>query len=280
MPNDALETITSLTNPRIKALVKLRQARARREANLLVAEGRREVTRATDAGLEPRQWFICPSQFGRTGEAWLAAHPKFRRAEGFEVTEPVMAKASYRQHPEGVLATFEPPAWEVDAVLDAAGDQAVWLVAAGWEKPGNLGAVARSASAMGAAGIVVAGGACDPWNPNAIRASTGAVFSLPIVEMSEVDAIRALQDRSIAITVATDEAATPIDRCDLTGRRAIVIGAEDRGVSEALREAADAAVSIPMADSLTDSLNASVAAGVALYECMRQRRATEGENRG
>ena len=271
-----VQKIASTTNARIKALVKLRRAGARREAGVLIAEGMREVERALGAGLEPTAWYVCPGVLGWDVESIVESLPGLRQAAGFELGEAALAKASYREHPEGLIATFRLPMWEPATLLADASASAVWVVAAGWEKPGNLGALARSAEAMGVEGIIVAGGRCDPWNPNAIRASTGAVFSLPILDMTDDDARTTLGEHGLRIIAATDEAPTPCDAADLSGKVAIVIGTEDAGLERVWREAADLAVSIPMVGRLTDSLNASVSGGIMLYECLRQRRREAG----
>src|SRR5262249_49322719 len=149
--------------------------------------------------------------------------------EGEQVSERVLAKMAYRAEPEGVLAVVEAPARE----LPRGGT--LYLVAVGIEKPGNLGAMARTAEAAGADALVVAEGQADVWNPNAIRASTGAVFTLPVVEGS-LDDVRGLGVQLVAAAVG---AATPYTAADLTQRTAIVVGAEDEGLDERWRAAAD-----------------------------------------
>ncbi len=156
--------ITSPDNPRVKEVLRLRRSRERRRAGLFVAEGPREVARAREAGLTLRAVYHAP--------ALLDWH------EGEEVDERVLAKMSYRAEPEGVLAVVEIPRRELPP------GATLLLVAVGIEKPGNLGAMARTAEAAGADALLVADARSDPWNPNAIRASTGAVFTLPVVEVT------------------------------------------------------------------------------------------------
>ena len=172
---------------------------------------------------------------------------------------------AYRASPEGVLAVVEAPRRE----LPRGGS--LYLVAVGIEKPGNLGAMARSADAAGADALVVAEAEADPWNPNAIRASTGAVFTLPVVEAS-LDDVRGLGVQLVAAVVGRAGARTPTPTC--TRPTAIVVGAEDKGLDERWREAADVAVSIPMAGRTADSLNTATAASVLLFEAVRQRALT------
>jgi TrmH family RNA methyltransferase len=146
-------------------------------------------------------------------------------------------------------------------------DGTLYLAAVGIEKPGNLGAMARTAAAAGADALLVADAASDPWNPNAIRASTGAVFTLPIVEAT-LDEVRALPGDLVA---TEPTAPTPYTEADLTGPLTIAIGAEDAGLPTSWLDAADRRVSIPLASTSTDSLNAATAAAILLFETRRQR---------
>jgi RNA methyltransferase, TrmH family len=173
----------------------------------------------------------------------------------------VLAKMTYRAEPEGVLAVVEVPRRE----LPTSGS--LYLVAVGIEKPGNLGAMARTADAAGADALVVAEAQADPWNPNAIRASTGAVFSLPVVEAT-LDDVKSLPTRLVA---ATPTASVAYTATDLAAPTALAIGAEDAGLPPAWLEAADLAVSIPLRDAAVDSLNAATAAAIILFEARRQR---------
>jgi TrmH family RNA methyltransferase len=239
--------ITSVDNPRVKEVVRLRKGRERRRAGLFVAEGPREVERARGAGLRIHATYFAPSLL-----AW---------DEGEEVDERVLRKMSYRAEPEGVLAVVEIPRRELPP------ESTLLLVAVGIEKPGNLGAMARTADAAGADALLVGDARSDPWSPNAIRASTGAVFTLPIVDVTAEDVAR-LPHRRVAATLG---AATPHTREDYTGRTAFLVGAEDAGLPPAWRALADAEVEIPMRGATADSLNASAAAAVLLYEAVRQR---------
>jgi TrmH family RNA methyltransferase len=181
--------------------------------------------------------------------------------EGEPVSPRVLARMAYRAEPEGVIAVVEVPARELPR------DGTLYLVAAGIEKPGNLGAMARSAEAAGADALVVAEARADIWNPNAIRASTGAVFTLPVVEASLED----ITGLPVAIVAAEVNAPTSYTDADLAQPVALVVGAEDSGLGADWLAAADERVSIPVADGSTDSLNAATAAAVILFEAVRQR---------
>jgi RNA methyltransferase, TrmH family len=246
-----LSVITSVDNPRVKDVVRLRKGRARRAEGLFVAEGPREVTRARAAGLTLVATYFAPALI-----AW---------EDGEEVDERVLRKMTYRTEPEGVVAIVEIPARTLPE------DSTLLLVAVGIEKPGNLGAMARTADVAGADALLVGDAECDPWNPNAIRASTGSVFSLPIIETTATD-VAALPHTKIAATV---DASAPFTALDYTGATAFLVGAEDRGLEAAWRELAEASVAIPMREgAAADSLTASTAAAVLLYEAVRQRTAT------
>jgi RNA methyltransferase, TrmH family len=180
-----------------------------------------------------------------------------------EVSARVLAKMAYRGEPEGVLGVFEIPQRELPV------EPTLILVAVRIEKPGNLGAMARTADAAGADALLVADAAADPWNPNAIRASTGAVFTLPILDAT-LDDVRALPVQTVAAVVA---APTPYTGADLTLPTALVVGAEDEGLDAAWCEAADLQVSVPMSARTADSLNAATTAAILLFEAVRQRSA-------
>jgi TrmH family RNA methyltransferase len=239
--------ITSVDNPRVKEVLRLRKARERRRSGLFVAEGPREVGRARDAGLRIHQTYFAPSLL-----PW---------DDGEEVDERVLRKMSYRAEPEGVLAVVEIPqrATPENATL--------LLVAVGIEKPGNLGAMARTADAAGADALLVGDATSDPWNPNAIRASTGSVFTLPIVDTTADDA-RNLPHTKVAATLGAHARHTDPD---YTKPTAFLVGAEDTGLPAAWRTLADVEVEIPMHGRTADSLNAGTAAAVLLYEAVRQR---------
>ena len=262
--------ITSLQNPRVKALVKLRDQRGRRAAGLFVAEGRREVERAIAAGLRVQSVWVCEELLGALGL------PISNETEVVAVPAAVFRKIAYVREPEGVLAVCEPPAWSIDA-LTSAGTSTLDFVAVGTEKPGNLGAMVRTADSAGCRCVLSAGTAVDAMNPNAIRASTAAVFTMPTVSLSEAEAIDYLVQQKIRVIAAVVDGEVEHDQADYTGACAVVIGPEDRGLSEPWRVAAEqtggATVRIAMAGRSVDSLNASVAAGVLLFEAVRQRRA-------
>jgi TrmH family RNA methyltransferase len=241
--------ITSVDNPRVKDVLRLRKSRERRASGLFLAEGPREVERALAAGLAVQATYVAPELL----PAW--PHP----AE--EVSARVLARMSYRAEPEGVLAVVEAPR---RALPEA---PTLVLVAVGIEKPGNLGAMARTADAAGADALLVADAQADPWNPNAIRSSTAAVFTLPVVQTTR-DEVAALPLRRVAAVVGAERRHTD---ADLAAPVALLVGPEDAGLDDTWRAIADEAVAIPMRGSTADSLNAATAAAILLYEAVRQR---------
>jgi TrmH family RNA methyltransferase len=239
--------ITSPDNPRVKEVLRLRKSRERRRSGLFIAEGPREVDRVRAAGLTVHATYFAPELV-----AW---------DEGEEVSAQVLARMAYRAEPEGVLAVVQIPQREMPP------DATLVLIAVGIEKPGNLGAMARTADAAGADALFIGDANADPWNPNAIRASTGAVFTLPIAEVT-LDDVRALSLQKIAAVVNAPRRYT---EADLTRPTAFIVGSEDKGLDDAWRTLADENVSIPMNPRTADSLNAATSAAVLLFEAVRQR---------
>jgi TrmH family RNA methyltransferase len=263
--------LTSLDNPRLKQVIRLRKHRDRREMGLFVAEGRREVARAAEAGLEVVEVYLCPEVARVRYDELVREVPGIGEASLFEITPPLLSKVAYIENPEGVMAVVRSRGWGFEDLPPPAATD-LFLVAAGINKPGNLGAMARTAAAGGVTALL-ADAEVDAMNPNAIRASTGAVFTLPILEAGSEELLGFLKSRKARVVVGTPEAERAYTDTNLTGPLAIVIGAEDQGVPEVWRRAATDLVSIPMAAGVVDSLNASNTAAVLLFEALRQRRA-------
>ncbi|MFG0249705.1 MAG: TrmH family RNA methyltransferase [Phycisphaeraceae bacterium JB051] len=266
--------ITSPNNPRIKAVAKLLQSRQRRKSGMFLVERDREITRALASGFRLTEFYWCPRLWP---QEW-SPREVFDLGDipVIEVADSVLTKMTVSQNPQGVLAVFEQRAIGAEQLFTK-DSNGLWLVTVGIEKPGNLGAMARTAESAGCTGMLV----CTPdgtadadlYNPNAIRASTGAVFSLPMACMNESDAIGMLRKNGVQIVTTSDRAQTSWDKVDYAQPTAIVIGPEDTGLSQMWLEAGDGLlpVSIPMRGENCDSLNASVAAGILLYEAVRQR---------
>lgn len=261
--------IDSVSNPLVKRLVRLRERRARDAEGVALVEGAREVVRALAGGWRPRLIATCPA---------LASPDAVAHAEAFEVpgvervalSAAAFAKVSLRQHPDGVVALFEAPAvgladlpWPADGL---------YLVADGLEKPGNLGALLRTADAAAVDAVFVTGRGTDLHNPNVIRASMGSLFARPVLAV-EPEALRpALRRHGVRLVVTTPHADRDLWDADLRGPTAIVLGTEHEGLAPAWLAAADERVRVPM-QGLADSLNVATTGALLLFEARRQRRA-------
>lgn len=272
--------ISSATNPRLKATIALRNPPDRKAAGLFLCEGRRAIGRALSAELVPVDFFHAPEITGQsteTLESWL---PQLRlvppTAGVYELPATLLEKIAYLNEPEGLVAVFRQPRWSLEAVTArASGEPLLVLICVGIEKPGNLGAMIRSVAAAGAHGLLLTGGPIDPFNPNVIRSSTGAIFELPVLSLDDHTLLTWLRAQRVQILAATPEATRSYTDVDMRGPTALLIGAEATGVPyEWLRHAQEtgACVGIPMAtDTVVDSLNAAVSAAVLLFEAVRQR---------
>jgi len=258
--------IKSRQNPRIKALARLKTKKGRREAGAFLVEGPREIARAlASERVRPELLVVDPANLSPEEAEILAAHPELPR---LEVAPAVMEKLAYREHPGGLLLVTRAEPLSLEAL--PLNDPPLVLVAVGLEKPGNLGAVFRSADAAGAA-VVVADPRVEPFAPQTIRASTGTVFSVPFA-LAPGEAVRSwLREKGLFVVATSPAAKTLYWDADLKGPAAILIGPEESGLEPAWLAAADQTVRVPMRGR-ADSLNASVTAALLLYEALRQRR--------
>lgn len=262
--------IDSPANPRLKAAAALRERKGRDESGLMLVEGARELARALAAGVVARTLLVREGPLDPAETAWVEGFAA-RGAERLELSARAFAKLAYRDPPEtGVLAVVALPARPL-AGLEPRGPGPV-LVLDGAEKPGNLGAVLRSADAAGAACVLTAGKGADWGNPNLLRASLGTLFALPVGGGTEDEVAAWLAARGIRTVAATPEAEAPYDREDLTGKLALVLGSEADGLTPGWKRRVDRRVAIPMG-GVADSLNLAQAATVLLFEALRQRRA-------
>ncbi len=263
--------ISSVHNPKVKQMLLLQQkSSARRQAGLFVVEGKRELMHAMEAGYEVESLFFCPSLMEQpVGLDELTA--QCPRRMQFEVTQQVYAKMAYRGTTEGVMAVMKVRNLRLED-LDL-GDSPLLMVLEAVEKPGNLGAVLRSADAAKADAVVICDPLTDIYNPNLIRSSIGAVFSVPCVACTSEECISFLKGKGIRILTAQLQDSRLYYDTDMRQATAIVMGTESTGLTNVWREAADAHIRIPMLGRL-DSLNVSVSAAILLFEAVRQRQAT------
>ena len=232
---------------------------------MFVVEGPPLVERALAEGHHPVEVFYDPTRFdpGPLTGATL-----------FSCSNEVLSRASYRASDEGVIAVYRQFALGLDVL--SPGALPLMLVAEGLEKPGNLGAILRTADAVDADAVIVVDPEIDPFNPNVVRSSTGALFSVPIAVAGLDTVADWLQQRGIQLVAADPTADQDLWSVDLTAPCALLVGSEHRGLSEQARKVAGTLVSIPMRGA-ADSLNASVTAALLAYEAIRQRRASRSD---
>jgi len=254
--------IESPSNRRILEAARLKKRRERRDRSRFLVEGTREVQRAVGARIPILEVFLCP-ELASPATAALVDDVVASDVPIITVSAMAFEKLSMRQNPDGIVAVAA--IWSPDP--DGLARDLV-LVAEAIEKPGNLGAMLRTADATGAA-LLIADPAVDVFNPNVVRASQGALFSVPFAVMDAPAAVT-WADAHGPVYVATPDAPTVYWEEDLSGPLSIVIGSEHAGVSAAW-DGVGTPVRIPMAGA-ADSLNASVSAAVMLYEAVRQRR--------
>ena len=255
--------ITSLQNPRVKHIVRLRdEKRQRRADRLMLVEGYDEIQLALSAGHRPRTIFSAPELLSRQIDM------NYVDAEHMTVTRAVFEKMSYRENPDGWLAVFPIPQVSLDDLKLS--DLPLVIVAESVEKPGNLGAILRTADAAGVDALLVCDARVDLWNPNVVRASRGAVFSVATVECDNSSALDWLKKHAIRILAATPSADEVYSSIDLRQPVGIAIGTEDEGLSDFWMSHADTQVRIPMMGRV-NSLNVSVSTALIVYEAVRQR---------
>jgi RNA methyltransferase, TrmH family len=253
--------ITSLQNPRVKHIVRLRDdKRRRREEGLMLVEGYDEIRLALAARHRPSTLLSAPELTTLEMDAVGAERITVKRA--------VFEKMSYRENPDGWLAVFPIPRVSLDDLTLS--DAPLVIVAESVEKPGNLGAILRTADAAYVDALLVCDPRVDLWNPNVVRASRGAVFSIPAVECDNESAWEWLKRRGIRVLAATPAAQTLYWAVDLRQPVAIAVGTEDEGLSEFWMSHADVKVKIPMLGRV-NSLNVSVSTALIVYEAVRQR---------
>ena len=262
--------ITSPANARLRSLVALRRRRSREEAGLTLIEGYDELSLALDAGVVPRTVYHCPELMLDPA----AQQDVVRRVQALgsgtqQLGRAAFEKVAYREGPDGFLAV-------VDSVVRSCAELSVGpapmvLVCQGVEKPGNLGAMLRTADAAGVEAVVAVDPVTDWGNPNLVRASKGTVFSVPVASASTAEALKWLSDNGIPLAATTPDTDLYYTDVDYTGPMAIAVGAEKYGLTDDLLAAAEYRIRIPMVGR-ANSLNVAASAAVVIYEAVRQRR--------
>jgi TrmH family RNA methyltransferase len=256
--------ITSLQNPRVKYIVKLREKRQRDRDGLMLVEGFYDLKMALASGLWPQTIFIAPD---------LADEklPPGIDAETLTVSREVFEKMSYRDNPDGWLAVFPVPVRKFDTLTLS---QSPFLILAeSVEKPGNLGAILRTADAAGVDGLIVCDPRTDVFNPNVVRASRGTLFTVPTVQSTNQVALDWLKSKNIKIIAATPHTDFLYSDLDLSQPLVIAVGTEDEGLTDFWMQNSDLQVKIPMMGKV-NSLNVSTSTAILAYEVVRQRQKT------
>jgi RNA methyltransferase, TrmH family len=251
--------IRSPGNDRIKRLARLRQQAHRDAERVFPVEEIRVFGRALESGHHPAEIYWCPD---------LADEPVVAGVPAISISPEALERASYRSNPEGLIALF--PYFDLDLDVIEPGRDPLILIAEGIEKPGNLGAMLRVADAAGLNGMVVVDSKVDPFNPNVVRASTGALFVVPMAQAAPGDVVDWLSGNGIRSVATVVAAGDPLWQVDLQGPLAIWVGSEAEGLTAAMVDEADQLVTIPTMGRV-DSLNASVSAAIVVFEAIRQR---------
>mgnify|MGYP003294461105 CR=1 FL=1 len=268
-----IESITSAQNPKIKDLLALQEkSKERRKKGLFVVEGRRELLHCIESGFEPYTLFICRDIISDQDLDAIVKAIEVRfgglQVQIIEIPQHLYDKVAYRGGTEGVIAELRCREMNLESLRLKENPLVVVLESV--EKPGNLGAVLRSADASGVDAVIVCDPLTDMYNPNLIRSSIGAIFTVPIATASSEDTIKWLKANNIKIYTAQLQDSEWNYDTDMKGGTAIVMGTEATGLTDAWRKAADAHIKIPMLGKL-DSLNVSVSAAIRMFEAVRQR---------
>jgi TrmH family RNA methyltransferase len=259
--------IASPSNERIKAAVRLRDREERDRTGLTIVDGVREIARACDAGARIESAFVSDPLLSPAGRE-LVDRLRGSGVTTITTSETAFRKVAFGDRGEGIVVVVrQPPHGLADLALPA--DPLV-VVLESVEKPGNLGAALRSADGAGADALIVADPITDLFNPNAIRASIGTAFSVPVAAGASEEVKAFLAEQTIRVVAARPDATTDYTDVDLTGSVAILLGSEASGLSDAWSGQGVVRVRVPMA-GIADSLNVSITSAVLLYEARRQR---------
>jgi TrmH family RNA methyltransferase len=263
--------LTSHRNPRFRDVLSLRESSERRKRHQILVDGSREIERAITGGVRPVEAWVSFDRVEQSGAGAQSALAAVRDAATplVEVSPDLIARLAYGDRDDGIVLVAETPSVSIERL--SLGPAPLIAVVEGVEKPGNLGAILRSADGASVDALIVADPSTDAFNPNVIRASLGTVFSLPVAVASSGVVLEWLIQRSVRIVAARVEGSVDYADADLTGAVAIALGSEARGLSDAWAELAAVAVRLPML-GIADSLNVSATAAVLFYEALRQRR--------
>jgi TrmH family RNA methyltransferase len=263
-----LTIITSTHNSRVRSLLALRRRPERDRLGLTLVEGYDELVTALSSGAQPVELYHCPALVRSPDQLALLDRVRETGAQVVVLGEGVFERVAYRQAPDGWLAVFPTVATDLERLRLP--PDAVVLVCESVEKPGNLGAMLRTADVAGVDAVVSSPAATDWGNPNVVRASKGALFTVPVAEAEHDDLVAWLRRHGLAVVTTRPDAGLPFGAYDFTRGVAIVVGAESQGLSSAWSREADAELRIPMFGAV-NSLNVAISAALLLYEVLRQR---------
>ena len=265
--------ITSLSNPRIKDLVRLRNHRGPAAESEILIDGVREIARATDAGVEPVETYYCAEYATEPDAMELLARLRKKGSQVIDTSAAVFDKIRYGDRTGGIVAVAARPRRTL-ADIDPRKATLVCVIE-GLEKPGNLGAILRSADGAGVGALLVIDPVIDTYNPNAIRASIGTIFSVAVIELDAASAFEWLTKNKFKLIATRPQSSQRYTDADLTGNTAVILGSESKGLSNFWNRPEVASVSIPMA-GIADSLNVATTASIMFYEAARQRSKKSG----
>ena len=258
--------IESRQNPTVKRLAELREAKGRKEQGRFLIDTPRDQERALEKGIDMVAAYVC-KDFPQTPEVMEAL--KEKKIEIIEFSKSAFEAVCYRENPTGVL--LEAKSWNTQLGDVKTKAPTLVMLAEDIEKPGNLGTLLRTADAAGVQLVIGCNQTVELFNPNTLRASAGAAFHVAYATASLNEALAWIKENKLALVATTPAAKKTLWEVDLKKPVVLAVGSEANGLSDELLSAADVQVSLPMAGA-GDSLNVSVAAGVILYEALRQRR--------
>lgn len=264
-------SITSAANERVKNVLSLYNRRDRDRENLFIIEGFREAFRAVQGGVQIVELFFCKKLFLGTHEGDLLDTCQERGATLIELPEVLFRKVSYRDRPDGIIAVAQKMNYDLSSIaLSWKSGVPLVVIAEAIEKPGNLGTIIRSSDAAGVDLVIVANACTDIYNPNVVRASVGTLFTLPVVEATNEEALSFCKKQSLQMIATVPDGAFVYTDVPMTGPLGIVVGTEQLGLSSFWKNECHSRVKIPM-HGVADSLNVATATTLFLFEAARQR---------
>lgn len=262
--------VDSPRNAEVKGLLKLKDRKNRDREKLFLIEGRREITRAVQANVRIRTLYLCMELSAPAGMSKLVSELELIGIETVRLSEAAFRRLSIRENPDGALAVAE--TWQLDPSEIELPADPLLLVIDGLEKPGNLGALLRTADSAGADAVFVTGGGTDLFNPNVVRASMGSLFARPVAMVERQELVEWLKRRGWRLLATSPGAHMSYWDADMKSGCAILLGTEHDGLDMEWLEAADELLLVPM-QGMADSLNVATTGALLLYEALRQRSA-------